>query len=91
MFMEVPFETAFAPTEITRRAFPPTPSWVCRCDIECDAHEQGFFSVGASHEFGSRDDSSSVAARLARWSGVWVMLPLDIYRRLRSAAQVNLG
>ena len=88
MFMDVPFETAFAPTEITAR-FSAYAELSLPVDIECDAHDK---VLRRGHLRRVRLEGRFVQGGrvLGEMSGVWVMVPLDIHQRLRNAAQASL-
>jgi hypothetical protein len=87
MFMDVPFETAFAPTEITAR-FSAYAEIGPPIDIECAAHDK-VFRRGRLARVRLEGRFIQRGRVFGEMSGVWVMVPLKVYRRLRSAAQAN--
>lgn len=88
MFMGVPFETAFAPTELAAR-FTAYAELALPVDIECDAHDK-VFSRGQLRRVRLEGRFVQRGTVIGEMSGVWVMMPLDIHKRLRNAAQAGL-
>jgi hypothetical protein len=88
MFLGVPYETAFAPTDITAR-FSAYGELDHPIDIDCEAHDKVY-----RHEqlVRVRLDGRFIQGgrSFGEMSGVWIMMPPDIYRRLRNAAKANL-
>lgn len=87
MFLDVPFETAFAPTEITAR-FSAYAELTSPVDIACDAHDK-VFRRGRLARVRLEGRFIQRGRVLGEMSGVWVMIPLEIHRRLRTAARAN--
>ena len=89
LFLDVPFETAFAPTEITAR-FSAYAELTAPIDIECVAHDK-VFQRGRLARVRLEGRFVQRGRVFGEMSGVWVMLPLKVYRRLRNAARANLA
>ena len=88
MFMGVPFETAFAPTEITAR-FSAYAELALPIDIECTASDK-VFQRGRLAKVRLEGRFVQSGRTFGEMSGVWEMLPLAVYRRVRGAAKAKL-
>lgn len=89
MFLDVPFETAFAPTEISAR-FSAYAELALPIHIECDAHDK-VFRRGRLAQVRLEGRFIQRGRVFGEMSGVWVMVPLNVYRRLRGNARGSLG
>jgi hypothetical protein len=88
MFMDVPFETAFAPTEIAAR-FSAYAELALPIDIECDAHDK-VLRRGKLRRVRLEGRFVQGGRVFGEMSGVWVMVPLEVHQRLRKSAQASL-
>lgn len=88
LFMDVPFETAFAPTEIRAR-FSSYAELTSPVDIECDAHDK-VFQRGRLTRVRLEGRFIQRGRVLGEMSGVWLMIPIEIHARLRNSARANL-
>jgi hypothetical protein len=87
-FLDVPYETAFAPTEITAR-FTAYAELDHPVDIECEVQDK-VFQRGRLAQVRLSGQFLQAGRVLGEMNGVWVMLPADMYRRLRAAARAKL-